>query len=180
MRRILLTLVLTLGATASLSATEVGLSTSLSPSPLYNWQWEPGLDGGSLAASLRIGGPSLTIATGIEAGISGLGTQLLLPVALEHTLVAWGHQRLTAGAGALLGIALFHPAPLFVLGDEATASWSWFWNERWGLQAGLGIRYLTSPGYARRVAPYQVVDLPVTVGLRYRLAPPSEHHRKGR
>ncbi|HUX21066.1 MAG TPA: hypothetical protein VMW69_07480 [Spirochaetia bacterium] len=168
MNRALLTLLTLFTLAAPLSAWNTGISYTLSPSPLFNWTWSPALDGMALGWDFSTGGKVASLRGGLEAGVQGLGLQLLLPLSVEAQLWQHGSQGVAAGAGGIIGIAMFKPAPLLILGAQAGASWSIYWSAQWGLEASLNIRYLTSPAYSRLVAPYQVVDLPVSVGLRYR------------
>jgi hypothetical protein len=154
---------------ATSSALDLGVSASLSPSPLYSWRWDPGIDGEALAldASQDLG--PLDLRAGLEAGISGIGAQLLLPIRVERRLWSSGASSIGAEVGALPGLALFTPRPLFMIGGEAGLSYRWSWAPRWSFEATLALRYLACPGYSALVSDYQVVDLPLAVGVRYRI-----------
>jgi hypothetical protein len=38
-----------------------------------------------------------------------------------------------------------------------------------GLEADIGLRYLTRPAYSTEVADYEVLNLPVALAIRYRI-----------
>ncbi len=170
-RALILSLLLSAACALPASTWETGISYTVSPSPLYNWTWSPALDGMGIAWDLRLGPPSLYAQTGLDARIGGIGAELLLPIGVGKTFRHNRHQRVDGAAGAIVGMGLFYPAPLITVGGFARATWSWFWSSHWGLSGSISIRYLTSPQYSAQVAPYQVLDLPISVGLRYRPSP---------
>ena len=167
-RTLLISFLVSLACALPAAAWDAGLSYTVSPSPLYNWSWNPAIDGMGVAFDLRLGPPALYAQVGLQPRVGGIGSEILLPLGAGRTLWHNQSQRIDAAAGAILGIELFYPAPFLTVGAYAGAAWSWFWNPHWGLTGGISLRYLTSPAYSARIAPYQVVDLPISIGLRYR------------
>lgn len=172
MKKKILALAAILAASAAaVSALDLGLSISASPSPLYAWSWAPGMDGAALAIDLRKGFRGFDLRSGIEAGVSDIGTQLLFPIRLERGLWASssGSPIVVAEAGVHPGLALFKPYPLFMVGAELGASCRWNLSPALSLEAGIALRYLTCPAYSALISDYEVVDVPLAVGIRYRL-----------
>ena len=153
----------------SLFAFDAGVSLSVSPSPMYNGQWDPAVGGASVAVDARFPGRAFGARVGLEAGVEGLGFQLLMPLRLERILWRDGNRlSLSANVAVIPGLAMFRPAPLLMIGAGAGIGLSWYWSEAWGLEAEVGLRYGTCPEYSSRVAPYSVVTVPVSLALRLR------------
>jgi len=172
MRKIILSIALSCAALVSLPALDFGAGLTLTPSLAYGNAWSPAIAGGGLAVDARFSLPAVlgvSARVGLEAGIEGLGAQVVAPLRLEWALVRGDSLSVGASVGVLPGLALFRPSPLWLIGGEMGAFAAWYWADSWGVEADLGLRYLTCPEYSARVAPYAVVNLPITVALRYRL-----------
>lgn len=169
MKRIFFAVALACLASVSATALDLGAALSVSPGLLYGGNWDPAIAGGSLSLDIRAGSPALAFRGGMECGIEGLGTQILVPLGIERKLAGNGTITVGARVAVIPGLALFRPYPLFLIGGEAGAYADWFWSGHWGVEFGLAARYLACPEYSSRVAPYSVFNLPVSVSARYRL-----------
>jgi hypothetical protein len=152
-----------------LHALDFSLALTAVPGVAYSGVVDPAFTGASAALEARLPYRSVSFRAGIEAGVSGLGVQLLAPVGVDRAFLNVGPCSFLAFASVIPGLAMFKPRPLFMYGAEFGSSCSWYWSDHWGLDVRLGIRYLSCPEYSARVARYEVVDFPVSAAIRYRL-----------
>jgi hypothetical protein len=152
-----------------LGALDFGIGLVAVPGVAYGGVADPAFTGASAAFDVRFPYRAVSIRAGLESGISGIGAQLLAPLGAEFSVRDIGPCAFSAYASVIPGLAMFRPGPLFMWGAEIGSSCSWFWSAHWGLDVRLGVRYLTCPEYSARVSRYDVVDVPVSAAIRYRL-----------
>lgn len=135
--------------------------------------WDPAPSGAGFGASAAWeGGPVASPwawEAGVEVGFEGLGTQILVPLGLrwassDQPGFAW------SWAGRILpGLTVTRPRPLVLAGMEALGTVGWYWSAGSGVEASTGLRLAACPEYSRRVATYELWDLPVKFGVVFRL-----------
>jgi hypothetical protein len=150
-------------------ASRFGIDFSVSPQPglTYAGSFDPGYSGTAVAVTPFWQAGLLRIETGIEAGSSPLGWQVLAPVR-AGTQFLLPPLSLEVIAEAAPGAALFQQGPLLVLGAGALVRVTWNPLPRFGIFASAGIRYTICPSYKESTGvEYSTLDVPLSLGIRW-------------
>jgi hypothetical protein len=174
-KNIVFTFVLMGLALSALPAADFGASVSAYPSPYYNGVWSLGLQGmgAGFQANFPLQGlltPSkdkapLYATVGAEFGLDSIGNQVIAPIGLGYRFYDDGRWRLGVEATGQLGLALFRPMPLVMLGAEARVAAAWFFSAKAGLEVSVGLRALYCPWYNDNVAPFADYEIPVGLAI---------------
>lgn len=113
---------------------------------------------------------------GCEAGANGIANYLGSSIGVSRSF-STGSERLTltCAVNTLQGLALFHPAPIYMLGisEENVLDYSLKKGIRIGLY--LDLRYTAAPGYAKYSQVFSFFDL--LTGLRFTFPVFQGNHR---
>lgn len=126
--------------------------------------WEMGSNGFSLNAQyLHTISEEFQALGGVEFGISGWGSQLLLPLAAR-----WGknHQ---AEFEILNGMAVYKQGPRYVAGAGVSYVYTLFRQKKHSLVLSAGLRVTIQPAYREYSGIYSYLDLPLRI--RWQISP---------
>jgi len=180
MKRLLASLACAAAVTAAAGASPAprwGLDLSVSPQVglAYAGNFDAGFSGLALAVGGFFQSDLLRTEAGLEAGTSPIGWQVLAPVraGARFDLAPIAIEAL---AEAAPGIALFRPAPLFVIGLGGTVRAAWNVTPGFALTAGAGLRWTACPAWVQYTgSAYSSLDVPLTLGVRWTFAPAPAH-----
>ncbi len=146
-----------------------GLDLSVSPQVglAYAGTFDAGFSGLALAVTPFFQTGFLRAEAGVEAGSSPLGWQVLAPLraGARIDLAAFTIEAL---AEAAPGIALFLPAPLFVLGLGGAVRAAWNVTPGFALTAAAGLRWTGCPAWEGYTGDaYSSLDVPLALGVRW-------------
>jgi len=98
----------------------------------------------------------------LEAGLSPLGTQILLEGGPRWMIGRGSRLDIALGPDLIAGAALFRPLPLAILGLGAQGETRWYFSRTLALSLSLRPRYSACLGY---IIPYGVWELPLGLSL---------------
>jgi hypothetical protein len=154
-----------MGAGALTAGADLGVSPQLGLA--YAGAWDPGYSGTAIEAAGFLVSGILQGEAGVEAGGSPIGWQVLFPLRGGIRLSGPPFTFEILGEAAP-GMALFRPAPLFMIGAGAVARAVWQIIPALGLYAGMGARFTLCPAYQGYTGrPYASLDLPASIGVRW-------------
>jgi hypothetical protein len=154
-----------------------GLDLSVSPQVglAYAGTFDAGFSGLALAVTPFFQSGLLRTEAGVEAGTSPIGWQVLVPIraGVRLDLAPFAVEALAETAP---GIALFRPAPLFVIGLGGVVRAAWNVTPGFALTASAGLRWTGCPSWEGYTgSAYSSLDVPLTVGVRWTFAPAAAH-----
>ena len=157
-RNIFLALVLCLATKVNCFAQSFELGASIYPGIAHSSGFELGSNGFSLDFDyLHILTSHSHIHGGVELGITGWGSQLLIPTGFR-----WGR---TAHLDLewLNGMALYQQGAHYVFGAEASYVHTFFKRKKHRLILSTGLRYTIQPAYKAFSPIYAYLDLPIRI-----------------
>jgi hypothetical protein len=132
---------------------------------MYNTQGAPGAGGGGAMTWFRYQYKRFYLETGASWEICGIGMQVLFPISIGGMFFQWNRLALDAYGSIYPGIALFRPRPPAMIGVGGGIALRVRLSGKLGLKFYQEIRYITSPEYSQKVAPYHTLEMPFCLAL---------------
>lgn len=152
-----------------LGAQHLRTEIKLLPSLMYNGTFDGAYEGSGLHLAYLHPISEGQLIAGIDADLAWWGSELLINAGYAHPLAQKDKLSLSGELVAQAGIALFRPSPIFVWGLEANLAGRWQMSRRTALELAAGLNCIDAPGYEAYGAITSYVNLPIRLGLVFRL-----------
>lgn len=106
---------------------------------------------------------------GIEFRTIDWGNQVTLKMGYSASYIQKTKWSLTGITSAGMGVALFVKNPLFVYSVDYMPVFTWCRNKRFDYSVGFGIRFTHCPTYRNYGKINQLIELPLKIGVKYKL-----------